>query len=276
MNNYATYLRVSTQKQGKTMLGIDAQRKMCSDFISQHNGEHLQEFMDVESGTHRDRKGLWDAITFCQKNKCSLVIAKLDRLARDVEFTFKVINTGIDIHFTDMPVVNSMILGVFASVAQYEREMCSSRTKAALAVKKKQGVKLGGSNEKYQENYNKLTDYEKSLRNMKKGELKRQRQHEKPEFIAFKRIIQRVYPEYAASDDVKRWKWGRISMRGENKEKVFQLMRDYQDFDQTGRLFAKFDFENNIGYCEKRIHSYFQSFRRSCIETTKTPIENYE
>ena len=168
MDKFVTYLRVSTQKQGRSGLGIEAQRKMCSDFMAHKNGEHVKEFIDTESGTHRNRKGLWDAIEYCQKHKCSLVIAKLDRLARDVEFTFKVINTGIDIHFTDMPVVNSMILGVFASVAQYEREMCSTRTKAALQAKKAQGAKLGASNEKYRENYDKLSQEEKDKLNMEK------------------------------------------------------------------------------------------------------------
>ena len=136
MNTYCTYLRVSTQRQGAQGLGIAAQRRMCENFIKQNKGKQVQEFMDVESGTHRDRKGLWQAIDYCKENGCSLVIAKLDRLARDVEFTFKVLNTGIDIHFTDMPVVNSMILGVFAAVAQYEREMVSTRTKQALADRK--------------------------------------------------------------------------------------------------------------------------------------------
>ena len=153
MKQYATYLRVSTQRQGAQGLGISAQRNMCENFIKQNKGKQVQEFMDVESGTHRDRKGLWQAIDYCKKNDCSLVIAKLDRLARDVEFTFKVINTGIDIHFTDMPVVNSMVLGVFAAVAQYEREMCSKRTKQALAALKARGdVKLGAANEKFQAN----------------------------------------------------------------------------------------------------------------------------
>ena len=154
MNRYCTYLRVSTQRQGAQGLGIEAQSKMCSDFIERNKGENEREFMDVESGTHRDRKGLWKAIEYCQKNKVSLVIAKLDRLARDVEFTFKVMNTGIDIHFTDMPVVNSMILGVFAAVAQYEREMCSSRTRQALGELKRKGVKLGASSVRYRETYN--------------------------------------------------------------------------------------------------------------------------
>lgn len=95
MNNFATYLRVSTKKQGKSGLGLDAQRKMCQDFIKNHGGNCLQEFVDVESGTHRNRKGLQDAIAYCKSNGCALVIAKLDRLARDVEFCFKVVNTAL-------------------------------------------------------------------------------------------------------------------------------------------------------------------------------------
>ncbi len=97
----------------------------------------------TDSGKSKDRKGLLDAIEFCKKNKCELVFAKLDRLARDVEFTFKVVNTGIQVHFCDMPQLNTLILGVMATVAQYERELISQRTKQALAAKKARGCKLG-------------------------------------------------------------------------------------------------------------------------------------
>lgn len=132
MTKYCTYIRVSTKKQGKTQLGMDAQRKMCEDYINSHGGVFVKEFQDVESGTHRQRPGLWDAIDYCKDNDCWLVIAKLDRLARDVEFTFKILNTGVQIACVDLPVINTMILGVFATVAQYERELCSGRTRAAL------------------------------------------------------------------------------------------------------------------------------------------------
>lgn len=116
---------------------MDSQRKMCMDLIEREGGECVKEFKDVESGKSRTRPGLWGAIDYCKamstdKSPCTLVIAKLDRLARDVEFTFKVIGTGIQIRFVDMPVVNTMILGVFATVAQYERELIASRTKGAL------------------------------------------------------------------------------------------------------------------------------------------------
>lgn len=135
---YVIYIRVSTKRQGISGLGLEAQRKICMDFIERENGVCVNEFQDVESGKSRTRPGLWEAIEYCRKNskfgvdQCTLVIAKLDRLARDIEFTFKVINSGIEIRFCDMPIVNTMTLGVLAAVAQYERELISGRTKAAL------------------------------------------------------------------------------------------------------------------------------------------------
>ena len=139
MAQYIAYYRVSTARQGASGLGLESQRKMCVDFARSKGGEVVKEFTDIESGKNRSRQALWDAIDYAKANEVGLIIAKLDRLARDVEFTFKVMNLGIDIHFTDMPVVNTMILGVFASVAQYERELISARTKAALQAKKERG-----------------------------------------------------------------------------------------------------------------------------------------
>lgn len=141
--NYVVYIRVSTKRQGDSGLGLEAQKDICEKYIKEQEGEPVATFKDVESGTHRDRPGLWQAIEFCKANRCCLVVAKLDRLARDVEFIFKVVNSGIKIHFCDMPMVNTMILGVFASVAQYERELISKRTKDALAAKRARGEHLG-------------------------------------------------------------------------------------------------------------------------------------
>ena len=138
-NQYVAYYRVSTQRQNASHLGMEAQQKMCENFVSSKNGIIVKEFEDVESGKSQTRQGLWNAIEYCKEHDCPLVIARLDRLARSVEFTFRVINTGVEIHFTDMPMVNTMILGVFASVAQYEREMISLRTKQALQAKKARG-----------------------------------------------------------------------------------------------------------------------------------------
>ena len=139
------YIRVSTQKQGISGLGLEAQREICMDYINKSGKEYVTEFKDVESGKSRTREGLLQAIDFCKENKCELVFAKLDRMCRDVEFTFKVINTGVQVHFCDVPQLNTLILGVMASVAQYERELISQRTKAALKAKKERGEKTGGA-----------------------------------------------------------------------------------------------------------------------------------
>ena len=141
---FVIYLRVSTKRQGASGLGLDAQRRMCTELIEKEGGLLVKEFQDVESGKSRTRPGLWNAIDFCKVHDCTLVIAKLDRLARDVEFTFKVIGTGIQIRFVDMPVMNTMILGVFASVAQYERELINQRTKSALDSIKEDIAHNGG------------------------------------------------------------------------------------------------------------------------------------
>lgn len=233
---YVTYLRVSTQKQGRSGLGLEAQRKMCATFIEQHNGELAKEFVDVESGTHRNRKGLWSAIDYCKTNDMPLVIAKLDRLARDVEFTFKVINTGIDIHFTDMPAVNTMILGVFAAVAQYERELTSDRTKKALAVKKSQGVKLGAASDNYR-----ITKEKAQERGQKAGSTRTQHALENRDTVALIRIMKAVFPKCKETPE-DRWCGAYVSTRYNERMKVLRMMQDYKEMDESGKLFARWDF----------------------------------
>ena len=119
------------------------------NYIKQSGKEYVTEFKDVESGKSRTRSGLMQAIDFCKENECELVFARLDRLARDVEFTFSVINSGVQVHFCDMPQLNTLILGVMASVAQYERELISQRTKAALKAKKERDGQTGGTAENW-------------------------------------------------------------------------------------------------------------------------------
>ena len=262
---YCIYLRVSTTKQGASGLGIEAQRKMCLDFIERNGGENSAEFMDVESGTHRDRKGLWQAIEFCKRNKTPLVIAKLDRLARDVEFTFRVINSGIEIHFCDMPVVNTMILGVFAAVAQYERELCSSRTKAALEQKKAAGAKLGASNDKYQ-----MTRASRDIKELKeefakRGETKRARHLASRDVQAFMKVLASVFPD-ATKGEPKDWEWRDIKTSDGIRQKVLMLMRDYRDIDSD--LFAKWDFSDINGRTlQVKLAGYISNLKKSILNS---------
>lgn len=241
---FCTYLRVSTSKQGASGLGLEAQRKICADFIDHNNGTCEQEFMDVESGTHRNRKGLLSAINYCKQNDCALVIAKLDRLARDVEFCFKVVNTGIEIHFCDMPTINTLLLGVFASVAQYERELTSKRTKDALKAKKARGEKVGAAAPKWAASYAAKSDEQKAEEHAKHGQSKNERFLASRDVQAILKAVRNVFPEHCKGDAPESWSWGYINTKKENRLRLLALMRDYKDMDTTFTLFVDWDFSD--------------------------------
>lgn len=274
---FSIYLRVSTTKQGARGLGIDAQRKMCNDFIARNNGTMEQEFLDVESGTHRDRKGLWSAIDYCKANDCALVVAKLDRLARDVEFCFKIINTGIEIHFTDMPVVNSMILGVFASVAQYERELISSRTKAALDAKKRRGEKLGAASDKWQATVSAKSDLAKAQERHKQGRTKSGRYMSSKDVMAFFKILRSVFPDACQNEDKRRWQWSMINARKENRIRIVQLVKDYKELDGSGELFKSWKLQDmDDERLRMKIVNQINSIKRALFNEGTTILEENE
>ena len=139
-----SYLRVSTDKQGKSGLGLESQRKAVADFLNGGRWELLSEFVEVESGSRNNRPQLAAALAACKKHKAKLVIAKLDRLARNVNFVSGLMETGIKFVAADMPFANKLTIHILAAVAEHEREAISARTKAALAAAKARGVKLGG------------------------------------------------------------------------------------------------------------------------------------
>ena len=238
---YASYLRVSTQKQGRSQLGLSSQRDICNGFIKHNGGTLGQEFVDVESGTHRNRKGLWDAINYCNENSCPLVIATLSRLARDVEFCFKVVNTGVEIHFVDMPQVSTLLLGIFATVAQYERELTSQRTRNALGELKKKGVRLGASNDKYVENRNNKSKEQLLMECRRRGETKTRRFLEKKDTVAFIKVLRKCFPEHTQGE-LTEWDWKGINTKDGVRQQVLGLMKDFKELDST--IFVRWQLEN--------------------------------
>jgi DNA invertase Pin-like site-specific DNA recombinase len=142
MQRYIAYYRVSTSAQGRSGLGLDAQRLAVHAFIG---SVPAHEFTEVESGKRSDRPELLKALDFAELTGSTLVVAKLDRLSRDVEFLSRVQKAPVKIIFADMPFADSFMIGIMAQVAQWEREQISMRTKAALQVAKARGRGLGGN-----------------------------------------------------------------------------------------------------------------------------------
>nr|WP_321182344.1 recombinase family protein [Methylobacterium sp. Leaf122] len=146
MSSFVAYLRVSTQRQGRSGLGLEAQRKAVADFLAGGSWRHVAELVEVESGARDARPRLAEALALCRLHGATLVIAKLDRLSRDAAFLLNLQKAGVRFVAADMPEANELVelvVGIMAVVAQAERKMISARTKAALAAAKAWGVRLG-------------------------------------------------------------------------------------------------------------------------------------
>ncbi len=140
---FISYLRVSTDKQGERGYGLDAQRKAVADYLNGGSWELLDEYVEIESGKRSDRPKLAEALAACKRQRARLVIAKLDRLSRNVAFIATLMDGKVDFICCDFPSANRLTLHILAAVAEHEREMISQRTSAGLAAAKARGVKLG-------------------------------------------------------------------------------------------------------------------------------------
>jgi DNA invertase Pin-like site-specific DNA recombinase len=139
---YIAYYRVSTARQGRSGLGIAAQKQAVSLHLG--GAKPISEFTEVESGRRTDRPRLAEALAACRLHKAALVIAKLDRLARNVAFVSSLMEAGVEFEAVDFPQANRLTIHILAAVAEHEARMASERTRAALAAAKVRGAILGG------------------------------------------------------------------------------------------------------------------------------------
>jgi DNA invertase Pin-like site-specific DNA recombinase len=142
-NQFISYLRVSTSEQGESGLGLEAQRQAVRDYLRTVSAELVEEYVEVESGSRKDRQQLALALESCKRRKATLIIAKLDRLARNVVFISSLVEAGVSFVAVDNPHANKLMIHLLAAFAEHERDQISSRTKAALAAAKARGVVLG-------------------------------------------------------------------------------------------------------------------------------------
>lgn len=144
MTTYVAYYRVSTAAQGRSGLGLDAQRSLIAAFVGE-NDRIIDEYVEVQSGKSDTRVELWKAIASAKRQSAKVLIAKLDRFSRKVSFIAGIMEQGVGLVVAEMPHASDFQLHIFAALAQEERRMISSRTKAALAEAKKRGVRLGSN-----------------------------------------------------------------------------------------------------------------------------------
>lgn len=140
---FIAYYRVSTDRQGRSGLGLDAQRKAVLDFLNGGNWKLIGEYTDVESGKDSDRPQLDAALKAAKRENATLIIAKLDRLSRSVHFISGLMEQGVQFRAVEYPDADPLMLHIHAAMAEHERKVIAARTKAALAAAKARGVKLG-------------------------------------------------------------------------------------------------------------------------------------
>lgn len=141
---FVAYYRVSTARQGQSGLGLEAQQEAVRAYLNGGNWSLVAEVIEVESGKRSDRPKLAEALRLCRLQGATLIIAKLDRLARNVAFISNLMESGVDFVAVDFPQANRLTVHILAAVAEHEREMIAARTKAALGAAKARGTKLGG------------------------------------------------------------------------------------------------------------------------------------
>ena len=141
---FVTYLRVSTERQGQSGLGLEAQRAAVAAHVLVR-GEVVTEFIEIESGKRSDRPELARALAAAKRVGAVLLIAKLDRLARNVAFIANLLESGVEVMAADMPEANRFVLHIMAAVAEQEGRAISERTRAALTAAKARGIALGWS-----------------------------------------------------------------------------------------------------------------------------------
>jgi len=146
IEKFIAYYRVSTKRQGLSGLGLDAQRESVAAHLARVHGKLVAEFTEVEPGTRKGnhRPQLAAALAQCRVHGATLIIAKLDRLARNVAFTSNLMESKVDFVACDFPDANRLTIHILAAVAEHEAEMISTRTKLALAAAKRKGTVLGG------------------------------------------------------------------------------------------------------------------------------------
>lgn len=273
MKKYVSWRRVSTFKQNQSGLGLEAQKEIIRYFVERDGGKIIADYSECYTG--KELGGcveLRKAMAHAKREKAVLVIAKSDRFRNCQEALGILTEMGEgNIEFCDLPHSDRFTLTLFWALAEREALITSIRTKQALAVKKKQGAKLGASSPVYRLN-RQLKDKETlKEQDMKKGITKNERFLQSRDTQTLFKILRRVFPNACENENPAEWEWGDISTRRGCREQIFALMRDFKEMDAEGRLFLRWDMNASDNALQQKLASTLYSVRRS-LETKATRV----
>jgi len=241
---FISWRRVSTFRQSKSGLGLEAQKEIIRYFVERDNGELVADYSECYTGKELSGcKELRKAMQHAKNIGAVLVIAKSDRF-RNCQEALGILDEMGEGHieFCDLPHSDRFTLTLFWALAEREALITSIRTKQALAALKARGdVKFGAASEKYRLRYKLKTNEERKEIEMKRGECKRLRFQENKETKAFVRVLRNVFPDATQNEDPAKWDWNKINCKQANKVRMLNLMKDYNEMDCE--LFRKWDFD---------------------------------
>lgn len=265
---YISWRRVSTKRQGTSGLGLEAQKEIIRYFIEHNKGEWVADYSECYTGTELSGcVELKKAIAHAKDEDAVLIIAKTDRFRNTIEAlqVYDQMGDG-NIMFCDLPHTDKFTLTLFFALAEREALIVSIRTKQALSAKKARGEATGGASEKWIETYNKKSKEQIEKEYMEKGKVKNARHLENRDVKAFLKIIKNVFPDACNNDDAREWNWNDVTTKGENREKILNLMKTHKELDSDGTLFVKWDFSDIFSNkLRVRLCSYIQSVRKSLM-----------
>ena len=265
-----SWRRVSTFKQNRSGLGLEAQSEIIRYFIEREGGELIADYAECYTG--KELSGcteLRKAMNHAKKENAVLVIAKSDRFRNCQEALGILSEMGEgNLEFCDLPHSDRFTLTLFWALAEREALITSIRTKQALAALKARGdVKLGAASVKYKINRQKKDKDLIKQEDMDRGQSKREHWQASRDVQTFLKVLKRVQPEHCTAEDPKDWEWGGINSKCGRREQMLQLMKDFKEMDAEGKLFRRWNLAN--------IHSR-QNQMRLCafIQRTRTSFTN--
>lgn len=262
---FVSWRRVSTGKQSRSGLGLEAQKSIIEYFVNYEHGELIADYEECHTGTSLlTCTELKKAMEHCKREDACLIIAKVDRFRTVIEALQILDYMGEgNVMFCDLPTSDRFSLTLYTALAEREALLVSIRTKQALAALKARGeVKLGGASDAWRKSYEKKSKEKINEEMKQRGTTKNRRHLESRDVKAFIKVLKNVFPLATNDDNMCDWDWSSIGTKNGVRQKVLVMMRDYKDLDPT--LFVKWDFSDlESDALRVKLASYISNLRKS-------------